>query len=354
MSATEEPQSFRRLEYPYNGQLDLVSHPLSLLTSDIKSTEIIVNVKAASFNPVDLILYNSHKYLFFKRGSKGIGRDFAGIVTHAGSDVTKFKVGDKVSGIFEPIYTDQGSFTEYLKLDTATHKDVGKFPEKLSFEEASSFNLTFGTAHTLLSHHKPPTKNTKVLILGGGTSVAWYLIQLLKEHYEVQFVASVNSPKSSQRVLSIGVDAIIDYTKGDVSKQVLATVAANNNEKYDLVLDTVGNKELFPIMNQVLKPKEEDSGYVTIVGDQVADYNGSALGFFSFGMISKVFRSQPFNYNFSGITAGAWYDLAAEMFEQGKLMPLIDSVHTLSSWKSGYDRIKDHKAEGKVVLKTDE
>jgi NADPH:quinone reductase-like Zn-dependent oxidoreductase len=341
--------TYRLLGYhPRDSALQL--HTKEFDSANLGANEILVRVAAAALNPVDLVLFNSRIFVYFSSELKGFGRDFAGVVDAVGSDVTALSKGDKISGIFEPIYGPQGSFSEYLIIDTKKNPNLGKIPKNLSLTQAAAFPLVFGTAFTTLTHFKKPADCDSVLVIGGATSVGSFTLQLLKKIHKVKTVVSINSDRSSESVKKYGADIIIDYTKGDVATQV--STLSKDIGKFDLIIDCVGSKDLFPVIQDVLKPKSENSGYVTIVGDKVLDYRQSFFKAFSFGMVKKFVFPLCYNYKMSGIAMGTWYEYAVGLIENGDVEIPIDSVvEGLDNYQDALNKLVDHKAQGKVILK---
>lgn len=64
----------------------------------IPANELLVKVKAASINPVDVQLWGAG-VVAVVAGDKGIGRDFSGTVVAAGSAVKGWAVGDEIFGL---------------------------------------------------------------------------------------------------------------------------------------------------------------------------------------------------------------------------------------------------------------
>lgn len=68
--------------------------------ADLGPTEILVRVKAAAINPVDIQIMNlpfwSYTPSFLAPEVKSTAKDFAGVVERAGKD-TEWKEGDEVS-----------------------------------------------------------------------------------------------------------------------------------------------------------------------------------------------------------------------------------------------------------------
>ncbi|KAH3686906.1 hypothetical protein WICPIJ_002110 [Wickerhamomyces pijperi] len=352
---SENTITFKELVYHYKQPLTLEESSINL--DDLSENEIVVKIASAAINPVDLVLFNTHPYVFFSRSKKLFGRDFSGVIVAKGSSVTKFEVQDKISGILDAeIYqTKAGSYSEYVKIDVTKYQNIGKKPNNLTMNEAASFNLVLGTAWTLFTHHHKPTENTRALVIGGATSVGNYAIQLLRQYYNVKSIISVNSTKSADYCKEAGADFIVDYTKGDSPGQVAKIIEEEfQGEKLDIIVDCVGGNEFFSTIDQCLKPKTENSGYVTIAGDEVYDYSKPLNPFKMGGVFKRFIFPKCFNYAFSAIDHGTWYDVLAKYFEEGKLKVNINKVVTgLENFQETIDIIIDHKSQGKVVLEID-
>ncbi len=344
--------TFKRLAYN-NGCSMKIQEKTFNLPTDLASDEIIVKISNAALNPVDLLLYHTSRYIFFKRGVKGVGRDFSGTVYATGSNKSEYKEGDLVSGLYMPVYGEQGTIAQYLKLKPK-ETPMGKIPSTLSLQEASAFPLVFATAVSILRKFHVPDENSRVLVIGGATSVGQYVLQLLKNHHHAKSIISVNSESSASLTKSFGADTVIDYNKQDVAQTALSLVQNDfGGEKFDLIIDCVGNNDIFPVINDVLKPKTEKAGYVTIVGDQIADYNSSIFSFLKVANLGFFSKMVPYfrSYNYGMVaTAEDFYPLAKKLFEENKLKVVIDSTFTWTNYEKAYEKLSAHKARGKIVL----
>jgi NADPH2:quinone reductase len=114
-------------------------HIQELERPEPKSGEILIRMHAVGLNPVD-----------YKAADWGhvawtyphiLGVDGAGIVEKLGSDVSRFKVGDRVYGLFD--HTRQGTFADYA---VALANTMALMPPKISFEEAAAIPCAGWTA----------------------------------------------------------------------------------------------------------------------------------------------------------------------------------------------------------------
>src|ERR1700737_4073185 len=102
--------------------------------------EVVVDIHAASINAADYKVRlggpgHNLKFPYI------LGRDFSGVVSALGPDITDFKVGDAVFGV-----TDQGiegCYAEKLAIKAAI---IAKKPERLGHAEAAAMGLTSLTA----------------------------------------------------------------------------------------------------------------------------------------------------------------------------------------------------------------
>src|ERR1044071_10021154 len=111
----------------------------------------VLRVRASSFNYHDV---------FPVRGMPGIkvplpvviGLDMAGEISEVGAGVTGWKVGDRV--LVNPLNKKKGLMGEMLDGGMAEYCLVAAdqliaMPDKVSFEDASSLPVAYGTAHRM-------------------------------------------------------------------------------------------------------------------------------------------------------------------------------------------------------------
>jgi len=82
----------------------------------------------------------------------------------------------------------------------------------------------------------------KVLINGAAGGIGTFAVQIAKSIGA--HVTGVCSAKNVELVRSLGADRVIDYTREDFTE---------DSERYDLLLDNVGNRKL-AAMKRVLRP----------------------------------------------------------------------------------------------------
>src|SRR5687767_7111435 len=88
--------------------------------------QILVRVHYASINPIDWkIRRGDIRLLLGNKFPRVIGVDFAGEVSKVGSGVSKYKPGDQIFGMCNPLRTQYGSYAEFA---LAEERDVAVRP----------------------------------------------------------------------------------------------------------------------------------------------------------------------------------------------------------------------------------
>src|SRR5437763_14103068 len=109
---------------------------------DVGAHDVLVEVRAASVNPLDAKIRNGEfKLVLPYRVPFVLGHDVAGLVVRVGSEVRSFAPGDEVYA--RPDKDHIGTFAELI----AIHKDdVARKPATLTQEESAALPLVALTA----------------------------------------------------------------------------------------------------------------------------------------------------------------------------------------------------------------
>jgi len=188
--------------------------------------EVVVDIHAASVNAADYkVRQGGGAY-----GSSNVrlphilGRDFSGVVSAVGPDVTDLEVGDAAFGVCDQGI--EGAYAEKIAIKAAI---IAKKPARLSHAEAAAMALTSLTALWALEDTAKLKPGETILIQGGAGGVAGFAIQLAK-HLGATVIATA-SAHNHDYVRQLGAIRVIDYNEEDFS-QVVADC--------DVVFDTVG------------------------------------------------------------------------------------------------------------------
>lgn len=206
-----------------------------------KENELLIKVQAASANPLDWHKMRGAPVLvrltdgLLKPKNNRLGADVAGVVEAVGSGVTSFKPGDAVFG-----EGGGGSFAEYV---CAPERVFVPKPDNISFAEAAAVPVAALTALQALRDSGKVQAGHQVLLNGASGGVGTFMVQLGK-FYKAE-VTAVSSTRNLDLVKTLGADHVIDYTREPITSR---------GQKYDLVLDNVGNLTAAQF-RQLLKPQ---------------------------------------------------------------------------------------------------
>ncbi len=199
-----------------------------------ENNQIQVKIIAAGFNPIDYQMTEDGSERKLLR-SPILGREFSGIVSAIGKNVTDFKIGDSVfcgSGSMG----SNGTYAEYICVPEAIamHK-----PSNISFEEAAAIPSAGLTALQSFNRMNVSLSDS-ILITGAAGGVGNMLLKLLIANNYENFIVTAGNENSINALLSLGVkpEKIINYKKEEIYETALSL---NENKNFDFVVDLVGN-----------------------------------------------------------------------------------------------------------------
>ena len=311
---------------------------------DLGDHEVCMRVHSASINYRDLII-----------AKMGVSQalvplsDGAGVVEGIGKSVAGLKKGDRVLGLFFPLW--QGGSIDAVKFASARggaptdgvlaqyvcgHEDgFIKFPDYLSFEEAGTLpcaGLTAWNAIVVQGKLKP---GETIVILGTG-GVALFGLQLAKS-IGARVILLSSSDEKLEKGKAMGADALVNYkTDPDWEKSVL-----QNTDQIgaDLVLELGGGGTLARSIEAV-----KMSGRISLVG------------------VLTGFDAQinPLPILRKSLTINGIYVGSREMQIQfhramavNKIHPVIDRVFKFDQAKEAYAYMQSGRHFGKIVVQSE-
>jgi len=302
--------------------------------------EVLIKVRAASVNPLDLLFRGTSYMVRMITGLRRpkdtrLGVDVAGQVEAVGRNVTQFKPGDAVFG------TCKGAFAEYA---CAPESALVVKPDNVTFEQVASVPIAALTALQGLrlgglglgglgdkGHIQP---RQRVLINGASGGVGTFAVQIAKSFGAD--VTGVCSTKNVDMVRSIGAKQVFDYTREDFTKS-----GQSYDQRYDLILDCVGNHSLLA-HRRALNP----NGVCVVAGAKgLWDFLTHALAAPVLSrLVSQKFVTFIAKLNKEDLT------MMRELMATGKVTPVIDRRYSLSEVPEAIRYLEKRHARGKVVI----
>jgi NADPH:quinone reductase-like Zn-dependent oxidoreductase len=319
-------------------ELDVVSdYPLPLATEG----HVVVRVRASSFNYHDV---------FTVRGMPGIkvplpviiGLDLAGEIADVGPGVTGWRVGQRV--LINPVNKRKGLMGEMLDGGMAEYCLVAAdqliaMPTGVSFEDAASLPVAYGTAHRMLITHDTVKKGERVLILGASGGVGTGCV-ILAKHLGAEVIACTSSPAKMRKLRELGADQVINVAETDFSKWAVETYGKPQRRSYDggvdVVINFTGGDTWHPSLRCLKR------GGKLLVCGATAGYDPKEDLRYIWSFELRVIGSNSFYDD----------DLKALMalISEGRMRPVIDKVLPLDQAREGLRLIQDREVIGKVVV----
>ena len=148
----------------HQDELETFTVPVPAISDD----EVLVQVHAASVNPVDFKIRDGVLRLLINyRMPIVLGFDFAGTVAQVGRAVTGFQVGDQVYGL--PRRTMIGTFAEFFAVKA---EDIALKPRNLTFVEAASIPLVGLTTYQAFNELMRLQAGERILVQAGRAASA--------------------------------------------------------------------------------------------------------------------------------------------------------------------------------------
>lgn len=303
--------------------------------------DILVEVRAVGLNPVDFKFRQGKLRVILRpRFPFVLGNELAGEVIAVGSDVKRFRVGDRV---FARVAKDRaGAFAEQACVD---EDDAAHMPRNLDFTAAAAVPLAGLTALQALRDELGVQPGQRVFISGGAGGVGTFAIQIAK--WLGAHVTTTASKRGEALVRSLGCDEVIDYTAQDISEA---------GRKFDAGFDLVGGKTLEQ-MFEIMKPGTRIVSVAALPEPQTAirDLGGRRALSAIFWLISYAIRSRArragVSYRYLLMhPSGSDLALLAALIEQGKLRAVVDRTYPFAKIAEALDYVESGRAKGKVVV----
>jgi alcohol dehydrogenase len=320
------------------GDLELVSdYPMPRASAG----HVVIRVRAASFNYHDV---------FTMRGMPGIkvplpvvlGLDMAGEIAEIGDGVSGWKAGDRL--LVNPLDKKKGLLGEMLDGGMAEYCRVAAdqliaMPAHVSFEEAASLPVAYGTAHRMLITHATISKGERVLVLGASGGVGTGCV-ILAKHLGAEVIACAGSAEKLARLKALGADEAINYREVDFSKWAIERYGKPQRRSHeggvDVVINFTGGDTWQPSLRCLKR-----GGKLLVCGATAGHDPKEDLRYVWTFELKIIGSNSFYDDDLRGLMA---------LIADGKMKPVIDKVLPLDRAAEGLRMIEDREVIGKVVV----
>lgn len=285
--------------------------------------EVLVRNTWASVNPVDWKLVTG-QYRFLQRGGlpRGVGSDFAGVVSAVGPGVAGPAPGARVFGCIDPFHSTAGTMAEFLTLPAEA---AFSLPDEVPLPVAAAM-AGAGLSAVQVCDLGRVARDDRVLVNGASGGVGHLAVQLALARGAS--VAAVASGSRRAFIESLGDVQFIDYRRTDPEHWGGA---------FDVVVDCV------PSLPRRLHARLLHRGgrYVTTLPG-AASYLLDPLS----NRFGRIHRSSLMLIP----TAVAAEELLSG-YRAGRVRPFIEAEYPLQEAKAALQRSRQGRVQGKLLVR---
>ena len=307
----------------------------TLEPSPLEPAAVRIAVRAASVNFPDVLMVRG---LYQARLDPPFvpGTECAGLVTEVGDDVTGLAVGDRVLTL-----CGSGAFATEVVATPPIHQ-VHRIPDAMSFAEAASFTLTYGTGYHGLIRRGALRAGESVVVTGASGGCGSAAIQIAKAT-GATVIAVAGGAEKCDLARRLGADAVLDHHTLDSLSHAVKELTDGRGA--DVVFDTVGGADARePLRSLAWNGRYLVIGFAsgdipTIKANQAILKCISIVGV-AYGM-SAIMDPQANVEDFAQLFD--WY-------RQGQVTPAIGHRFPLADAAEALRVVFERRALGKVVI----
>ncbi len=308
--------------------------------SPLGKGQVRIDVAAAGINFAD-VMARIGIYPDAPKPPCVVGYEVAGTIVELGEGVEGLIGGQRVIA--------STMFGGYASQVVVPVGDLIPLPDELSFEQGAALPVNYGTAWAGLIGYGNVQPGERVLIHSAGGGVGIAATQLAK-HRGAE-VYGTASPGKHARIVELGVDHPLDYTKAGWEQGL---------PKFDLIMDAVGGKSLRRGYNQL-----RAGGRLVAFGASAAVSGEkrnlvSGLGTLArmprFNMVKQISESKAvIGLNMLSLwkdhgTLAPWIVPLRALIDDGTVRPVVAGAFGFDEAGEAQRMITERRNIGKVVL----
>lgn len=297
----------------------------------LSSNDVLVKVHAAGLNRADLAQRRG-VYPPPPGASTILGLEASGVVEAVGSDVTRWKAGDRVCGLLAG-----GGYAEYAAVDEGSLLPV---PDEMDLVSACCFPEALFTVWANVFDRAGLKPGERFLCHGGTSGIGVMAIQMAKAFGATKIFATAGSDEKCKLAESLGADKCINYKSEDYE----AIIKADGG--VDVILDMVGGDYI-----------QKNISIANLNGRivNIAYQNGFEANV-HFGLVlmkrltltATTLRARAADEKKrirDVVEADFWPSVL-----NGTIRPVLDSTYPMSDAQSAHEKMAAGSHSGKIIL----
>lgn len=299
--------------------------------------EVLIKVAAAGVNRAD-VLQAAGRYPPPPGASEIIGMEVSGIVTEAGSDVTKWAVGQEVCALLAG-----GGYAEHVAVPAG---QVLPIPAGVDLVDAAGLPEVACTVWSNLVLTAHLGEGQLLLVHGGASGVGTHAIQVARA-LGARVAVTAGSAEKLELCRRLGAEITINYRDEDFVARLRAETDGATGA--NVILDIMGAAYLDRNIDALA-----NDGQLVVIGMQ-----GGVKGELNLGkllakrarVIGTTLRGRPVSGPHSkseivaAVTASVW-----PMIADGRVRPIIGARLPIQQAADAHQQLVSGKVSGKIVL----
>ena len=322
----------KRIEHGAGGNADVMQ-----LVDDERPVpgpgEVLIQVYVAGVNRPD-VLQRSGNYPPPKGALPHLGLEVAGVIAALGSDVERWKVGDRVCAL-----TPGGGYAEFCLTDA---RHCLPIPDGLSFLQAAALPETYLTVWANLFDRAHLVSGQSVLVHGGSSGIGLTVIQLACEFGATVYTTVGNADKAKACVAA-GAQRAINYREEDFA----AVIAQETQGRgVDVIIDMVGAPYI--VRNIASLALEGCLVQLAFLEGSKFEFDATPLMLRRLTLTGSTLRARSAEQKAAiveRLQAKVWPVLA-----QGRCLPVIHTVFPLARASDAHKLMESSTHIGKIML----
>jgi NADPH2:quinone reductase len=331
------PSQMEYIEVPNAGEasvMRIARGPLPIPKSD----EVLIRVMAAGVNRPD-VLQRKGLYPMPPSASPILGLEVAGEVVGVGSEVTSWRIGERVCAL-----ANGGGYAQYC---AAPATQCLPWPKDYTATQAAVLPETYFTVWANLFQHNRITHGESLLVHGGSSGIGLTAIQLGCE-FGAKVYTTVGSKDKQDACIRAGASVAINYKEENFAKKIQEITGGAG---VDVILDMVGA----PYFQDNLDSLALDGRLV-----QISVMLGAKVEQFSlFQLMSRrlMITGSTLRPRTSAQKAAIAQSLRQRLWpilDVGRCAPVLYKVFDFSEAVAAHQLMESSQHIGKIVLKIDQ